>query len=336
MRTWRTPRVRWARISARSLSSTSSTSPLRIYGNCIDIESSYANSFVVIKSDSTKQLSISFICELQNLFDQSTIINPDQQFQADLEDALAFREKSGLEITLSGNSDKIEIINEIIPWFESNALIHFLTPYGLEQFGGAAWGTRDVSQGPVEMLLSLGKYNEVKKILQTIFSNQNLDGWWPQWWMFDRYKTIRAHEAHGDIAYWCIIALSNYIIYSGDVDILNSPLPYYTENNGYCMEVTPLIEHVERLIDRIVKSFIPGTALVPFGGGDWNDSLQPVNSQLAQRLVSSWTVEMNYQAFKLFETVYRLMGLTDKAEALGEISTKIKTDFNKYLVTNGV
>lgn len=305
-------------------------------GNCIDIESSYANSFVVIKSDSTKQLSISFICELQNLFDQSTIINPDQQFQADLEDALAFREKSGLEITLSGNSDKIEIINEIIPWFESNALIHYLTPYGLEQFGGAAWGTRDVSQGPVEMLLSLGKYNEVKKILQTIFSNQNPDGWWPQWWMFDRYKTIRAHEAHGDIAYWCIIALSNYIINSGDVDILNSPLPYYTENNGDSREVTPLIEHVERLIDRIVKSFIPGTALVPFGGGDWNDSLQPVNSQLAQRLVSSWTVEMNYQAFKLFETVYRLMGLTDKAEALGEISTKIKTDFNKYLVTNGV
>ena len=305
-------------------------------GKCIDIESSYASSFVIIKSDATIQVSLSFICELQEVFDHSTNNNPDQQFHADLEDALAFREKSGLEITISGNSDKIEIINEIIPWFVSNALIHYLTPYGLEQFVGAAWGTRDVSQGPVEMLLSLGKYNEVKKILLTIFSNQNPDGWWPQWWMFDRYITIRAHEAHGDIAYWCIIALSNYIINSGDVDILNSPLPYYTENNGDSTEVTPLIEHVERLIDRIVKSFIPGTALVPFGGGDWNDSLQPVNEELAQRMISSWTVEMSYQAFTQYQKVYELVGDQKKATELKEICNSIKTDFNNHLIKDGI
>ena len=29
-------------------------------------------------------------------------------------------------------------------------LVHYLSPHGLEQFGGAAWGTRDVSQGPTE------------------------------------------------------------------------------------------------------------------------------------------------------------------------------------------
>lgn len=305
-------------------------------GKCIDIESSYASSFVVIKSDATKQVSLSFICELEDAYNWSNITDPEKEFQSDINDALSFRKDSGLEINLTGNSDKIKIINEIIPWFESNALIHYLTPYGLEQFGGAAWGTRDVSQGPVEMLLSLGKYNEVKKILQTIFSNQNPDGWWPQWWMFDKYKNIRAHEAHGDIAYWCIIALSNYILNSGDVDILNSPLPYYTENNGDSIEVTPLIEHVERLINRIVKSFIPGTALVPFGGGDWNDSLQPINSHIAQRLVSSWTIEMNYQAFKLFEKVYMLIGLTEKSNGLNEISNKIRADFNKHLVKDGI
>lgn len=37
----------------------------------------------------------------------------------------------------------------------------------------------------------------------------------------------------------------------------------------------------------IVHSFIPGTALVPFDGGDWNDSLQPVSKELAQRMISS-------------------------------------------------
>lgn len=305
-------------------------------GNYIGTDNAYSHKFIVIKSDKTKQLTLSFICELHEAIGPYTLISPEFEFQSDLNDALAFRKNSGLEISLTGKSEKIKILNEIIPWFESNALIHYLTPYGLEQFGGAAWGTRDVSQGPIELLLSFGKYEEVKKILIIIFSNQNPDGWWPQWWMFDRYKTIRAHEAHGDIAYWCIIALSNYILNSGDLDILYAQLPYYTEKNDDNLEVTPLIEHVERLINRIVKSFIPGTALVPFGGGDWNDSLQPVNSQLAHRLVSSWTVEMNYQAFKLFEKVYRLIGLTDKAIALGEINTKIKTDFNKYLVSDGV
>ena len=59
----------------------------------------------------------------------------------------------------------------------------------------------------------------------------------------------------------------------------------------------PLSEHIDRLVRRITSSFIPGTALVPFDGGDWNDSLQPVSRELAQRMISGWTVEMNYQAF---------------------------------------
>jgi cellobiose phosphorylase len=118
------------------------------------------------------------------------------------------------------------------------------------------------------MLLSFGKYDEVKNILITIFSNQNVDGWWPQWWMFDKYRNIRANEAHGDIAYWCIIALSNYIFHSGDTEILNTLLPYYSENQNDNAFISPLSEHLDRLIDRIIKSFIPGTALVPFGGGD--------------------------------------------------------------------
>ena len=44
------------------------------------------------------------------------------------------------------------------PWFGMNALIHYLTPYGLEQFSGAAWGTRDVCQGPIDLLLCQEKY----------------------------------------------------------------------------------------------------------------------------------------------------------------------------------
>ena len=89
-------------------------------------------------------------------------------------------------------------------------------------------------------------------------------------------------------------------------------------------------------IKMIVNSFIPGTALVPFGGGDWNDSLQPVSRELALRMISSWTVEMNYQAFNQYREVYEMAGNRKKANQLKEISERIKADFNKYLVQDGV
>ena len=77
-------------------------------------------------------------------------------------------------------------------------------------------------------------------------------------------------------------------------------MPYY-HAKGPARGKNALGEHIDRLIKMIVDSFIPGTALVPFGGGDWNDSLQPVSEELAERMISSWTVEMNYQAFNQYQ-----------------------------------
>ncbi len=175
-------------------------------------------------------------------------------------------------------------------------------------------GYRDITQGPFDLLLCMGKYEEAKQILRIIFSNQNPDGGWPQWWMFDSYTNIRADSSHGDVFYWCIIALSNYIKVTGDLKFLGEIIPYYHEDAVASAEKTPLGEHVDRLINMIVDSFIPGTALVPFGGGDWNDSLQPVSSVLAQRLISSWTVEMNYQAFNQYRLVYEIVGNNGKSK----------------------
>jgi cellobiose phosphorylase len=237
---------------------------------------------------------------------------------------------------MKGDQEDIIAIREILPWYGMNALTHYLTPYGLEQFGGAAWGTRDVSQGPVDLLLAMEKYAEARKVLGIIFSNQNPDGGWPQWWMFDSYHNIRADEAHGDIFYWCIIALANYIKVTGDLKVLDEILPYYHEKGPGHAEKTPLSEHIDRLVNLITGSFIPGTALVPFGGGDWNDSLQPVSKELAERLISSWTVEMNYQAFRQYSLVYEQAGRQDKAEDLKKICERIRSDFNKYLVKDGV
>lgn len=294
------------------------------------------NSLSVIHVDKTKAFCLSIIGEVKSPAKHVKIDNPDQSRFSDQEAALSDWLDLSLNLDLHSDQKDVAAIREILPWYGQDALIHFLTPYGLEQFGGAAWGTRDVSQGPVDLLLTLEKYKEARTVLCTIFSNQNPDGGWPQWWMFDSYQNIRADESHGDIFYWCIIALSDYIKITGDTGILQEVLPYYHEQEVSQAEKTPLGEHVDRLVKMIVDSFIEGTSLVPFGGGDWNDSLQPVSKDLAERLISSWTVEMNYQAFRQLSEVYKKTGEQKKAENLREICKNIDSDFNKHLVKDGI
>lgn len=296
----------------------------------------HEQNFFVIKTDSVKEFCMSFVGEVAEPCQIQEVIDPDVQFQADCLDNQNEWKNLFRNLNLESTHKDIQAIREILPWFGVNALTHYLTPYGLEQFSGAAWGTRDVSQGPVDLLLNLGKYAEARKVLCIIFSNQNPDGGWPQWWMFDVYRNIRAHEAHGDIFYWCIMALSHYIRVTGDFGILDEALPYYHEKTDDSAEITPLSEHLDRLINMITASFIPGTALVPFGGGDWNDSLQPVSHELAERLISSWTVEMNYQAFTEYMEVCERAGFTNKAHELQVICDRIKSDFNKYLIRDGI
>jgi len=284
----------------------------------------------------TNEFCMSFVGEVNDRVEAIKIIDSDQQFHSDCRVALTEWKDLSLNLDIKSNQKDITAIREILPWYGMNALTHYLTPYGLEQFGGAAWGTRDVSQGPVDLLLTLGKYDEARKVLCTVFSNQNPDGGWPQWWMFDSYREIRAHDSHGDVFYWCLISLANYIKVTGDQEILDEVLPYYHGKGPGYAEKKTLSEHVDRLVKMITDSFIPGTALVPFGGGDWNDSLQPVSKDLAQRMISSWTVEMNYQAFTQYVSVYEMTGRMDKAEELKKINEKIRSDFNRHLVKDGL
>jgi cellobiose phosphorylase len=297
---------------------------------------SHGDPLFVLDVREISDFCMSFIGEVCSTLKAGKIEDADERWFSDCKDAQSVWQKLSQNLFLNGDQEDIMAIREILPWYGMNALTHFLTPYGLEQFSGAAWGTRDIAQGPFDLLLCTGKYEEARQVLRIIFSNQNSDGGWPQWWMFDSYSNIRADSSHGDIYYWCIIALSNYIKVTGDLKILDEILPYYHENGVASAEKTSLSEHVDRLINMVVISFIPGTSLVPFDGGDWNDSLQPVSKELAERLISSWTVEMNYQAFTEYKLVYKQTGNTEKVKKLIEICERIKADFNKYLVRDGV
>lgn len=321
------------RITARTTGTGFRACGDEILSNCNDNQE---KSLFIL--DVSKTVSFHLIITGEVCGDEETVDFDDAEARW-ADDCLAARMRwSDLSqgLSLKGDQADIAAIREILPWYGMNALIHYLTPYGLEQFSGAAWGTRDVSQGPVELLLAMQKHAEAKQVLRIIFSNQDRDGGWPQWWMFDSYREIRAHSAHGDIVYWCLIALCYYIRVTGDFDFLDEKLPFHNKGKESRHIEKSLGEHINRLVKKVLKSFSPGTCLVQYGGGDWNDSLQPVNKDLARRMISSWTVEMNYQAFRDYAEVCLMMGDAVKAKEFYDLCERIKADFNTHLVKDGV
>ena len=78
--------------------------------------------------------------------------------------------EAGLVVVLAA---AVERAGEIFIWFIHNALVHYLSPRGLEQYSGGGWGTRDVCQGPVELLLAAEREvssdrAEVLRVLDTL------------------------------------------------------------------------------------------------------------------------------------------------------------------------
>ncbi|MBN2642576.1 MAG: hypothetical protein JXR78_13055 [Victivallales bacterium] len=235
----------------------------------------------------------------------------------------------------SGNDVGIAKLNTMIPWLAHNAMIHFATPYGLEQYSGAAWGVRDVCQGPVEFFNALGHNEVTKKVLLKVFSHQYIhSGLWPQWFMFDRHYKCQQDHCHGDVMIWPLKALCEYIENTEDYTFLSEAVPYSDANHEYTVNMDPLYLHVEKIIENIRTSFIDGTYLAAYGGGDWNDSLQPLDSQAESTMTSSWTVELIYQTLNRYIELLKRMGAS--TVSLVNLIENIKKDFNKYLVKNDI
>lgn len=246
---------------------------------------------------------------------------------------------SGLRIhapDASALTPAAERAGEIFPWFIHNALVHFLSPRGLEQYSGGGWGTRDVCQGPVELLLALGRFEPIRDLLVRVFRQQNADGDWPQWFMFfDRERNIRPGDSHGDIVYWPLLALAQYLKATGDAGLLDETLPFFDSDEN-AQEMASIRQHVERAVELISSRVIQGTQLAAYGHGDWNDSLQPAKPDMRERLCSSWTVTLNYQTFVELAAAYRHIGMQDRSDELSSRAKAILAEFQSTLVVDGV
>ena len=233
--------------------------------------------------------------------------------------------------------DKISHLATLYPWLVQNALVHYLSPRGLEQYSGGGWGTRDVCQGPVELLLALDRPEPIRDILLRVFRQQNPDGDWPQWFMFfDRERNIRPGDSHGDIVFWPLLALAQYIEASSDSRLWSKNVPFYHADGGEAGEQATILAHVERALALIKQRVIPGTHLPAYGHGDWNDSLQPVEPEMRDHLCSTWTATLAYQTFVMLARAMKNTGLQPRAAELEADAAALLSDFKKFLIADGV
>jgi 1,2-beta-oligoglucan phosphorylase len=226
-------------------------------------------------------------------------------------------------------------IGEMFPWFIQNALVHYLSPRGLEQYSGGGWGTRDVCQGAFELLLALGRFEPARDLLVRVFRQQNDDGDWPQWFMFfERERGIRPGDSHGDIVYWPVLALAQYLAATGDASLLDETMPFYhADGDG---ENATILQHIERAIDLMLRRVIVGTSLAAYGHGDWNDSLQPAKPDMRERLCSSWTVTLSHQTFIALAHGFRRIGDEARAAAYEAMAANILEEFQRVLIVDDV
>jgi len=228
-------------------------------------------------------------------------------------------------------------IHDMVPWYTHNAWVHYLSPRGLEQYSGGGWGTRDVCQGPVELLLALNRLDSLRDLLIRVLRAQNADGDWPQWFMFfERERNIRPDDSHGDIVFWPLLALGQYLIASGDADVLDERVPFFDQRDPESGERATVWQHVQRALSVIERRTISGTALPAYGHGDWNDSLQPVDPRMRDRLCSAWTVTLHFQTLSTLARALRAIGRTQDAIRLETWSEAVKRDFQRLLIVDGV
>ncbi|WP_199421757.1 cellobiose phosphorylase [Actinotalea solisilvae] len=255
-----------------------------------------------------------------------------------------------------GDAPAAEPLAVSLPWLVRDALVHYLSPRGLEQYTGGAWGTRDVTQGPLELLLALDRPRDARALLLRVLSAQNPDGTWPQAFGFlPGDEGFRHEPPHGDVVHWPVLALGRYLLATGDASVLDEVVPFWAPGTGHGAADAPrgagrgtkrgteqgteqgtVREHVRRALDRARSDVLPGTRLVAYGHGDWNDSLQPADPAMARTLASAWTVTLHHQAMSTLAAGLRTAGTDeDLARALDEDAAAVAADLDRHLLVDG-
>jgi len=219
-----------------------------------------------------------------------------------------------------GAGDELAKLDRILPWFTHNAGVHYLSPRGLEQFSGGAWGTRDVCQGPVGLLTAYGEDAALRDLLLRVLQAQHERGDWPQAFEFLSPHSTGQPEAHGDVLFWPLLAVGEYLVRTQDGSLLAERLTFVGDLGPGTSGT--VLEHLARALALVEARTVPGSPLPAYGHGDWNDSLQPADPLLAAQMTSAWTATLQVQSLRALgdglTAVGDTSGLTDRAVRLAD------------------
>jgi hypothetical protein len=81
---------------------------------------------------------------------------------------------------------------------------------------------------------------------------------------------------------------------------------------------------------------IAGTRLAAYGHGDWNDSLQPADPAMRERLCSAWTVTLHYQTLVTLGSALDRLGFVDQAADLRMRAGEVAEDFQRLLMVDNI
>jgi cellobiose phosphorylase len=224
---------------------------------------------------------------------------------------------------------------EMLPWWLCDAQVHHLSPRGLEQYSGGGWGTRDVCQGPLELMLALDRPEAARDLLLRVFAAQDEAGDWPQWFQFlERERELRAPDSHGDVVLWPVLGAAGYVLGTGDRSLLDAQVPFFSSRGGG--RPVSVLQHLDRALGVIRRRQVAGTALAAYGHGDWNDSLQPADPSLRDRLCSTWTVILHHQTLTRLAKALLFAGQDARAAALAAEARRIRRELRDLLMPDGV
>lgn len=242
---------------------------------------------------------------------------------------------SALRVSAKG-APCVDHLDAVLPWFIHNGIIHYSVPHGLEQWNGGAWGVRDVTQGSVELLLTIDRPDIARATIADVFLHQyEGSGDWPQWYMLAPFGWIQQRHSHGDIPLWPLKALCDYLEATSDFDFLDETIDWTDASTARPIgKPSSVLDHAAAAVAWMRRQCFPGTALLRYGEGDWDDSLQPARPELREHMVSAWTVALSYQVLRRLEDLETHSGKS--IPGVAGFADAVKEDFHRWLLPDGI
>lgn len=97
-----------------------------------------------------------------------------------------------------------------------------------------------------------------------------------------------------------------------------------------------MLEHIRLALSGIKSNrFVSDLGLITYAGGDWDDTLQPVQEEMKKRLVSAWTQALAYQTFHSLSEAVRTTD-SSLADELTGLAAPVKDAFDRFLIKDQV